>query len=193
MAPLLNLVSLAERPDLVDAMWQMPNSWPRFMLEDPIGDLLFDRLPEVFPEHQYVLLDEDERVVAKVNSIPFAWTGDLTELPERGWDGVQELGFKNHWRGVEPTAVSLLEARIVPSHLGTGLSGRLLAQVLQRTRAHGFLDLFGPVRPTGKAAHPDQSMVDTCSAAGRTDCPTTPGSAPTNGSEGGSSRCARLR
>jgi GNAT superfamily N-acetyltransferase len=158
--PPLNLVSLAERPDLVDAMWDMPNGWPKFMLADPIGDLLFSRLAEVFPQYQYVALDDDERVIAKVNSIPFGWTGNLTDLPQRGWDGVQELGFQAHWHGDEPTAVSLLEARIVPSHLGTGLSSRLLAAVRERTRAHGFLDLFGPVRPTGKAAHPDLSMAD---------------------------------
>ena len=164
MSAPLQLVSLAERPDLVDAMWGMPNLWPPFMTNDPIGDLLFMRLPDLFPQHQFVALEgegtADERVIAKVNSIPFPWSGKLADLPERGWDRVQELGFQASWDGRTPTAVSLLEARIVPGHTGTGLSARLLTAARDRTRALGFLDLFGPVRPTAKAARPDLSMTE---------------------------------
>lgn len=31
----MEIVSLAERPDLVPAMWQLPNDWPAFMMNEP--------------------------------------------------------------------------------------------------------------------------------------------------------------
>ncbi|MEA2356393.1 MAG: hypothetical protein QOD61_2522, partial [Solirubrobacteraceae bacterium] len=32
-----SFVTLAERPDLIEAMWSMPNTWAPFMLQDPVG------------------------------------------------------------------------------------------------------------------------------------------------------------
>jgi hypothetical protein len=69
------VVTLAARPDLTEAMWQMPTTWPPFMLEDPVAEVWFGRLPAVFGEYQLVALDGDGAVVAKVNSVPFAWSG----------------------------------------------------------------------------------------------------------------------
>jgi len=67
-----SIVTLADRPDLVEAMWAVPSSWPPFMLQDPVAHLFYSGLPQVFPEHQLVALDDDGAVVARVNSVPFA-------------------------------------------------------------------------------------------------------------------------
>jgi hypothetical protein len=107
------VLTLAERPDLVDAMWDMPTTWPPFMLEDPVADVWFERLPEVFGEYQLVALDVDGRVAGKVNSLPFAWSGRDDDLPARAWDAILERGFAEQACGIRPTAVSLLEARVV--------------------------------------------------------------------------------
>ena len=154
------IVALDDRPDLIGAMWDMPNNWPEFMLNDPIGDVFFSRLPDDFPEFQLVGLDADGAVVAKVNSIPFAWTGLDSDLPDTGWDGILQRGFADRHRGATATALSLLEARIVPELQGTGLSRELLQAMGRRAVSHGLPDMFGPVRPTGKAAEPRVPMSE---------------------------------
>jgi hypothetical protein len=154
----MRVVSLAERPDLIDPMWNMPNLWPPFMLHDPNGNLFFDRLPDVFPEFQLVAIDADDAVIGKINSIPFRWHGSDDDLPDTGWDGIQQQGFDDDAHGRPPTAVSLLEARIVPEHQGRGLSGQVLEATRRRIRAMGIKDLFGPVRPAAKAAEPATPM-----------------------------------
>jgi len=47
--------------------------------------------------------------------------------------------------------VSLLEARVVPTHQGTGLSSALLRAARDNVQRLGLHHLFGPVRPTGKS------------------------------------------
>ena len=147
----VDVVTLAERPELVPAMWSMQNSWPAFMMEDPVAELFFERLPAVFPEYQLLALDEQGAVVGKVHSLPFVWTGADDDLPERGWDAVLERGFADHARGAEATAVSLIEARVVTEQLGRGLSPRLLTAARVNAQRLGFSHLFGPVRPTQKS------------------------------------------
>ncbi len=156
----ITVATLAERPDLADQMWNMPNNWPTFMQQDPIADVYFPRLPEVFPEYQLVGFTDDEHVVAKIHSLPFRWAGTDEDLPERGWDAVLERGFTGYDREIQPTAVSLLEARIVPAHVGTGLSPRMLQAAAANARRLGFSDLFGPVRPTMKSLEPAVPMSE---------------------------------
>jgi len=155
----VEIISLAERPDLIPAMGQLPNDWPAFMMNDPHGDIYYPLLPEVFPQWQLVALDEG-RVVGKVHAVPFGWDGTDADLPDRGWDEVLERAFADARRGTSPTAVSLLEARLAPGHLGRGLSRVLLEAQGANVRAHGLLDLVDPVRPTGKHLQPELPMSD---------------------------------
>ena len=37
----VSVVTLADRPDLFDAMWSMPDSWPDFMLQDPVSSFYY--------------------------------------------------------------------------------------------------------------------------------------------------------
>ena len=156
----MRYVTLAERPDLATAMWRMGNDWPEFMRHDPFGDAFFGRLPEVFPHWQQLLLDDDDRVVGKVNAIPFRWDGTEDDLPDRGWDAVLERGFGARRRGIPATAVSLLEARLVPDLLGGGRSREMLEAMGARAVEAGMDDLFGPVRPTRKHEDPHAPMAD---------------------------------
>ncbi|MEA2265904.1 MAG: hypothetical protein QOE27_1487 [Solirubrobacteraceae bacterium] len=154
-----SFVTLAERPDLIEAMWSMPNTWAPFMLQDPVGTRYFGQLPDRFPEFQVLALDRAGSIVGKVHSVPFSWTGSEDNLPERGWDGIIERAFDE--TGPEPAnAASLIEARLAPEHRGTGLSRELLAAARGNAARLGARDLFGPVRPTGKAEEPRTPMPD---------------------------------
>lgn len=154
----LEFVTLAERPDLVDAMWSMHNPWPAFMLHDPVSNALWGRLPETFPACQLLAVDDDGEIVAKLHAVPFAWAGTDEDLPEHGLDAIITRAFDEHARGTRPRALSLLEARIVPAHRGGGLSYRLLEAGRATAVLLGLHDVFAPVRPTGKSAEPGTPM-----------------------------------
>ncbi len=154
------VVTLEERPDLVEPMWAMPNHWPTFMRQDPVGALFYGRLADTFPHYQLVALDHQGAIVAKVHSVPFVWGGSDEELPARGWDGILERAFRDHASAQPATAVSLIEARIVPDRRREGLSYELLDAARRNARRLGFADLFGPVRPSEKSVEPRTPMSE---------------------------------
>jgi hypothetical protein len=156
----MTLITAAERPDLVEAMWAMPSTWPEFMFHDPVANLFFPRLVDTFGEYQLIALDDSGAVVGRVNTIPFAWSGSDDDLPVRGWDGILDRAFADHALGAAPTAASLLEARLVPEYQGVGLSSALLAGAGANVLRGGLAHLFGPVRPTGKSAEPRTPMAE---------------------------------
>ncbi|MDX6706080.1 MAG: hypothetical protein QOI48_1926 [Solirubrobacteraceae bacterium] len=102
---LTSIVTLSERPDLIDAMWSMPNPWPTYMRKDPVANMFFDRLPEAFAEYQLLALDEQGAILGKIHSVPFAWLASDDDLPERGWDAILERAFIDRDRGEVATAV----------------------------------------------------------------------------------------
>jgi hypothetical protein len=154
-----SVVTLADRPDLVGAFWDVEGIWPLFMEQDPIGAIYYGRVPAVFPEYQHVMLDPDGAVVARVNAVPFAWKG-VENLPARGWDAILETAFSEQAQGIRPTAVSLVEARVAKPLLGSGLSGPLIAAVRRTVRGLGHEHLVGPVRPTSKTLEPSTPMTE---------------------------------
>lgn len=154
----LELVTLAERPDLVDALWSMPNPWPEFMRHDPLSNPLFAELPAVFADYQLLALDERGAIAGKLHAAPFLWDGTDADLPAGGLDAIIRRAFAE--RAERAPAVSLLEARIVPAHRGAGLSYRLLEAGRANAARLGARDVFAPVRPTGKAAEPHTPMAE---------------------------------
>jgi len=154
-----SVVSLADRPDLVGAFWDVEGIWPLFMQQDPVSAIYYGRMPTIFPQYQHVMLDPDGQVVARVNAVPFAWHG-VENLPARGWDAMLETAFDEQSQGIPPTAVSLIEARVSEPLLGQGLSAPLIAGVRAKIRSLGHEHLVGPVRPTSKALEPDTRMTE---------------------------------
>jgi GNAT superfamily N-acetyltransferase len=154
----VEIVTLAQRPELLDAIYAMPKSWPTFMYKDPVARLM-SRLPTAFPQLQFAALDGDE-VAGIVIAASFAWDGDLASLPDRGWDAILEQVFRDYDDGRTPTAATLLEAAVHPARQGSGLSAQLLAGVRDRCAPFGFGSLFGPVRPSHKSLEPTVPIAD---------------------------------
>lgn len=169
-----SIVTLAERPDLIGPMWGMPNTWPRFMVEDPVANVLFPQLPTVFPEYQLLALDAEGQIIGKLHSVPFAWTGTDDDLPDRGWDAILDRALHGHDHDERPTAVSLIEARVIPAHRGTGLSAELLVAARRNVQRLGSSDLFGPVRPTLKSLEPYVPMAEYVERVREDGLPTDP-------------------
>ncbi len=114
-----------------------PQHVAAFMFQDPVGGLFFPQVSQAFPEHQLLGLDETGAVVARINSVPFVWSGTDDDLPARGWDAVLERAFADRDRGARPTAVSLLEARVAPAQQGSE-PGTPMERYAARTRSDGL-------------------------------------------------------
>ena len=144
----LEIVTLAERPALMDVFWDLETSWPEFMKHDPIGNGYYASLEE-FAEFVLVCLDEDGEMVAKAHSVPFRL--DTDELPDAGWDAAIRSGLMTRLWGEEPNAVSAVEIAVRPDLQGTGLSGGIVEALRDNAGRLGFAELLAPVRPNGKA------------------------------------------
>ncbi|MGX1115771.1 GNAT superfamily N-acetyltransferase [Streptomyces ambofaciens] len=153
----LRVVSIAERPDLEEAMISMESSWPAYIRPDPLlVDWAFDR----HPEHQLVVLDEQGHVIARAAGVGIAWDGDPGRLPDAGWDAALRQCLTDTYADRRLTALCALEIAVVPGHQSRNLSARTLHALTDHARRHGFLDLIGPVRPSLKHERPDLPMAE---------------------------------
>ncbi len=151
----LRVVTLAERPDLTDAMLGMESTWPEYIRPDPmVIGWAFDR----HAAHQLVVLDGDE-VVARAATVPFHWDGDPASLPDTGWDEALRMSMMDTYDGRALNTLCALEVAVVPGQRSRHLSGRTLAAVADNARRHGFGDVVVPVRPSRKHLEPHVSMA----------------------------------
>jgi GNAT superfamily N-acetyltransferase len=150
----LRLVTLAERPDLRDALEDHAGkAWPEFMLQDPVADRLWHHLAEDFAVWQLLLLDADDRIVVGGNSAPLAWDGTDDGLPA-GWDEQFERTVAGLRAGVVPNTLGAIQIVVAPDRQGEGRAGRMVEAFRERARAAGFGALIACVRPTDKHRHP---------------------------------------
>ena len=155
----LIITTLAERPELLDRVYDLVDVWPEFIGHDPVANMLFHQITVTHPAYS-LIATEGDRVVARGRSVPFAFPAeDRPELPDSGWDRVMIWGMADHRDGVRPTAASALEIVIAKDRLGQGLSYPMLDAMRAAVRAQGIETLYAPVRPNGKR-DPGQPMAD---------------------------------
>lgn len=154
------LVQPKDRPDYDDLVAGIARaSWPEFMLNDPVADQYWGDLFSRFGDFQFSLLAPDEDVVVGMgNSVPLAWTGDLADLPEEGWDWAFTQAVEDDAAGRTPTIQCALQIALPPASQGRGVS-RLMVQAMRHIgAAHGFSQLIAPVRPSAKNRYPHTLM-----------------------------------
>jgi GNAT superfamily N-acetyltransferase len=145
----VRFVSFAEAPQLADETGPMDESWPAFMLHDPVAAACWDDFHERHPAFQFFAVEaETGAVIGKANAVPTAL--DPTRLPARGWDEAIERSLGDE----RPTVVSALQINVHPERRGSGLSARMLAEMRRVAADHGFADLVAPVRPSLKERYP---------------------------------------
>ena len=154
----VDIVSLAQQPDLIGHCWDLTDLWPPFILNDPIADLYFSRL-EDYGNHALVAVEHGQ-VVARAFAVPFAMGAQVRRpaLPAAGWDGVIRWAWLDELAGRAATHLSALEITVAPAHRGTGLADRLLEALKQSARDHGLPMLVAPVRPSRKHEEPRTPM-----------------------------------
>jgi hypothetical protein len=165
------VVSLAERPDLAEAMLNMEATWPAYIRAEPLlVDWAFDR----HAAYQLVILDDDDRVIARAASVPFAWDGDVNSLPDTGWDETLRQSMVDTYAGRELNAVCALEIAVVPGQLAKNMSGRILSALNGNDRAHGHTDVMAPVRPSHKHTEPELPIAEYAARVREDGLPTDP-------------------
>jgi hypothetical protein len=155
------ITTYADRPEYIPDAFAMPDAWPDFMRHDEVAAALLLRVIETFPQLN-VFATIDGVQVARGMAAPFALHTERRngELPSAGWDRVLVWAFRDLDNGVEPDTVSALEITVHSSHLGRGLSGRMLTAMTTAAAAAGFAELVAPVRPSQKHSHPALPMAD---------------------------------
>jgi GNAT superfamily N-acetyltransferase len=158
----LNLVTLAERPDLLPAVRRLTSAvWPphmEYIHHDAVCDRHWPKLWHEFADLQPILCDRRGRVQAAGHTIPFVWDGRTRSLPS-GVDGVLIRGVAAHARGRRPNTLSALLAAVDPAQQGRGLSRRVIEAMATLAARHGLRALVAPVRPTIKHRYPLVSMT----------------------------------
>ena len=154
--------TFAERPDLVAAAEDLiGGGWPAFMSADPVEVACWHLLELLAPAFQVMVVDRERDVpVAVGNSVPFEWDAHDASLPEDGWDGALAAGVRTAGAGTPTAAACALAITVDPSVRGRGLSRIALRALRGAAAVQGCRDLVGPLRPTGKAAHPHMPMAD---------------------------------
>jgi hypothetical protein len=154
----LDIVTLANRPDLRAAIFadeiQLP-AFPEFMRHDPAAPLYY--APAALDRYlDFVLVGlERGEVVARAFSVPFAFgIAGRDALPDGGWDEVIRWAHEDHLSARKANAVSALEISLLPRVRGARHSGTMLEAMKDNARAHGFSDLYAPVRPNEKHLQP---------------------------------------
>ena len=159
----MEIVTLAQRPDLADAVYAIPYppSSPRFM-EGSLTSLLVRgrRVARRWP-HLVVALLDGGSPVARGIMVPFR---GRSPFPARGWDEVAVWAAEDALDGVAPDTACALEIAVHPSRQGRGLSSAVLAAMRDAVAVAGLSSLVIPVRPPDKALVPGVSMVEYASA-----------------------------
>jgi hypothetical protein len=151
-------VTLAQRPELEAEMPRLHSeSWPEFVLNDPVAIRYWGSLFSTFAAFQYVLCDESGTALAAGHTIPFVWDGTIAGLPA-GWDAVLEQGFHDYTEGRSPTALCGLSIVIAPGVQRQGLSESMARAMKAIAVQHRLNDLVIPLRPSMKSLYPHMSM-----------------------------------
>lgn len=102
--------TLAERPELVSLVWEMPDTWDEFMDHDPIAEALFGAVAQNYRQLGVVATDADDTIVAHGTAMAFCMDADgRRELPVKGWDQALIWAHRDLRLGVEPDTACALE------------------------------------------------------------------------------------
>jgi GNAT superfamily N-acetyltransferase len=161
----LTITTLAERPELIERVYDIEDNWPAFMSGDALANAMFHRVAGDFPEFCVMATDEDGTPVARGRGIPFRFGAPPREqLPDGGWDRVMTWAYNDQKTGAEVNAASALEIMIAPGHLGGGLSYRMLEALREAVARKGIGTMFAPVRPNQKHLDPYLPMPEYAAA-----------------------------
>jgi hypothetical protein len=146
----VQLVTVAERPDLVEPGWEaVADVFPEYNNHGEAVARYWSRLVGERPEFQFHLLGDDGEILARARSLPLRWDGTVEDLPA-GFDAAIARGFDEG--GANALCAMVI---MVPRGLqGRGVSPRAVEAMRTLAVRHGLEALIAPVRPSWKERYP---------------------------------------
>jgi GNAT superfamily N-acetyltransferase len=153
----VQVVTSADRPDLEsETRDALRGRWPEFIFHGEAGRKDLTRVSEYFRGFDILLLD-DGRVAAGGWGVPFAWNGNVSDLPD-GYDGALAQSVHDYESGRIPTVPSFMAAAVAPVFDKQGLATEVLDALIERACERGIAHVVAPLRPTWKHRYPLQTM-----------------------------------
>jgi hypothetical protein len=148
------ITTLTERPVLeerVDA--HHVGMWAPFMQESEVANRIFPRCHIDWPDHQLVLVDGSDKVVATSNAMPLQWDGTDAGLPE-SWEEQVLRSAADVDAGRVPNTLGAMLIVVGREVRGAGYSGTMLDAMRAAARDAGYRAVIACVRPTEKHRYP---------------------------------------
>ena len=152
------MVTSSGRPELEAAAAAFRQRWPEFIFHDPVPPKYMKRVSEYFSYYDILLLDGDQ-VAAGGWGVPFAYSGQIDDLPE-GYDAGLVRAVEDHEASRTATAFSFMAAAVSPEYDKQGLAAEVLSRLTDRVLEAGLQSVFAPLRPTWKSRYPQVGMSE---------------------------------
>ena len=128
--------------------------WPEYNAHGEEMNRYWGYLFDDFPEFQFALYDDEQRVViAEGHTVPCEWDGTTEGLGE-GIEVMIAAAFQTRAAHRQPTALCALAAEVRPRFQGAGLASRMLDEMAELGRQASLTHLIAPVRPSIKDRYP---------------------------------------
>ena len=83
----MTFITLRDDPALSAKQYGIAKKiWAPVMLHSKIADKYWGDLEKFFPEFQIFLISDAGEVIGFANLLTFHWKGNLSDLPDNGWD-----------------------------------------------------------------------------------------------------------
>lgn len=158
--PQVKIVSGLEKPELADqVMALMQKTWPKFILNDPLGSQYWIELYLHFPDFQLLYMNtQTNEIYAIANSIPAHLNIEPHQLSDRGWHWCIEKGFDDFHAHRSLNTQFPLAVTVPLKYQAAKLGGFMVRQMKAVGLARKFKYFLAPLRPNQKAHYPLSSF-----------------------------------
>jgi GNAT superfamily N-acetyltransferase len=129
------------------------NAFPAFITADQVAKLYIDRVRDLFPEFNIMLIGPDGIPVATGWGVPIKWNGEVEDLPT-GYTDTTKRAVEGHEAGEEPDTFVICGGIVDPALAGKGFARELITALCDLAKDSGLRRVIAPVRPTMKSNHP---------------------------------------
>lgn len=135
-------------------------AFPSIIGESPVIKKYWSKLEKYYPEYQFLLISNENEIIGFINTVPFHFNHDLSELPDRGWDWMFQKGITDFENKAEPNYLGGLQVIVRSKFQGLGYSKVILKYVKDLVLKSDFINFIIPIRPTKKHKFPDIPMLE---------------------------------
>ncbi len=135
-------------------------AFPPITIASAISQKYWSRLETYYPDFQFFLLSKNGDLIGFMNTIPFHFNEELSELSDDGWDWMLTKGILDFENQTSRNYLGGLQVIIRAKYQGQGYSKQILRYAKEVAKTKGLHQLVIPIRPTKKHEHPGMSMTD---------------------------------